>query len=186
MTSERHHNIYEDGAVCFWTSSVVQFVPLFRSKTAANCLIRIWDRYRKQYGVRIIAYVVMPNHIHIALWAEKSDPVKRFLSQMLRRSGAELYEMTREAALRGNDLAASWMKAFQSHAGSGNRVAIWQERGRAFPVSEAATLAQKLRYIHENPIRQGLVERAEDWEFSSASWFASGTGPLAVDNADVW
>lgn len=184
MTSQRHHNVYEDGAVCFWTSSVVEFVPIFRSRTAASHLMLIWDECRNQYGVKIIGYVVMPNHIHIALWAEKSETVKKFINQMLKRSSTDLYDMTQKSALRGDELAGSWMRVFRGHAGSGNRIAIWKERGRAFPVSEAATLAQKLRYIHENPVRQGLVEQSEDWEFSSASWYASGTGPVAVDELE--
>ena len=186
MTSKRHHNVYEDGSVCFWPSSVVASVPIFRSRTAASRLTSIWDEYRKRYGVKIVGYVVMPNHVHIALWAEKSESVRQFTAQTLRRSAAELYEMTQEAALGGDELAGSWLRVFCSRAGSGNRVAIWKERGRAFPVSEAATLAQKLRYIHENPIRRGLVERAEDWEFSSASWYASGTGPIAVGRVEGW
>ena len=98
MTSTRHHNVYEDGTVCFRTSSVVGFVPIFKSRTAAKRLISVWDEYRKRYGVKIIGYVIMPNHIHIASWAEKSCIVKQFINQMLRKSSVELYEITRKAA----------------------------------------------------------------------------------------
>jgi putative transposase len=186
MTSIRHHNVYKDGAVCFWTSSVVEFVPIFRSRTAARRLITIWEDSRRRCGVKIIGYVVMPNHIHIAVWAGKSESSRQFVNQMLKRSSMDLYEMTRKAAESGDELAGAWLRVFRSHAGSTNKIAVWKERGRAFPVSEAATLAQKLRYIHENPLRRGLVENAEDWEFSSASWYASGPGPITVDGVDGW
>jgi hypothetical protein len=39
---------------------------------------------------------------------------------------------------------------------------------------------------HENPVRRGLGERAGDWEFSSASWYAYGTGPITIDAVDGW
>lgn len=38
-----------------------------------------------------------------------------------------------------------------------------------------------MRYIHLNPVRKGLVDRATDWKWSSAQWYAAGTGPLAMD-----
>lgn len=41
-----------------------------------------------------------------------------------------------------------------------------------------------LKYIHENPVRKGLVEKVEDWEFSSAAWYAGGSGPLVMDSMD--
>ena len=57
--------------------------------------------------------------------------------------------------------------------------------GRAFPVTERKTLIQKLNYMHENPVRKGFVERPEDWEFSSASWYADRTGPIRIDDMDL-
>ena len=86
----------------------------------------------------------------------------------------------------GNVLAASWLGVFRSHAGSGTKAAVWKERGRAFPVTTGDALRQKLQYIHENPVRRGLVERSEDWEFSSASWYTYGTGPLIIEAVEGW
>jgi hypothetical protein len=40
-------------------------------------------------------------------------------------------------------------------------------------------------HIHNNPVRRGLVERAEDWEFSSANWYADRTGPIRIDDLDL-
>jgi putative transposase len=133
-----------------------------------------------------VGYVVMPNHFHIAPSHEKVEPVRQFINQTLRRSSMDLFRMTELAAARGDALAASWLAIFRSHAGSGNGKAIWKEGGRAFPVSESATLTQKLNYMHENPVRSGLAELPEDWEFSSASWYSSGTGPMIVDQVEGW
>jgi putative transposase len=165
---------------------VVGFVPIFRSRTACARLVSILDEYRAKYPVRIVGYVIMPNHIHIAVWAENAADARQFINQMLKRSSMDIFGMTTQAADRGDAVASSWLNVFRSHAGSGHGKAIWKERGRAFPVSERDTLLQKLNYIHANPVRAGLVERAEDWEFSSASWYSSGAGPLTIDEVQVW
>jgi putative transposase len=51
-------------------------------------------------------------------------------------------------------------------------------------IGDADTLRQKLDYMHQNPVRKGHCARAEDWEFSSASWYADGSGPLRIDEFD--
>jgi hypothetical protein len=40
-------------------------------------------------------------------------------------------------------------------------------------------------YMHNNPVRKGFVERAEDWELASASWYADRTGPTRIDDLDL-
>ena len=52
-------------------------------------------------------------------------------------------------------------------------------------MKDEATLLQKMEYIHLNPVKEGYVERAEDWGFSSAAWSVDGTGPITVDWFDV-
>lgn len=44
---------------------------------------------------------------------------------------------------------------------------IWQGRFKAFPIEENEHLLSVLRYIERNPLRAGLVSRAEDWPWSS-------------------
>jgi REP element-mobilizing transposase RayT len=149
-------------------------------------LLKLLDKYRKIYDVKILGYVIMPNHIHLVLWSKKGENVRRFLAQVLRRSSEMIFRMTVESAEKGNALAASWLNVFQSHADSRTTAAVWKERGRAFPTTTGDGLRQKLRYVHENPIRLGLADHAEDWEFSSASWYADGTGPLTIDAVEGW
>jgi hypothetical protein len=120
------------------------------------------------------------------IWSEKAENTKRFLTQLLRRSSEIMFQMTLDSAQRGNVLSTSWLNVFRAHAGSKTVAAVWKERGRAFPATTGDELRQKLCYIHENPVRRGLVEHAEDWEFSSASWYAYGTGPITIDAVDGW
>jgi putative transposase len=179
--SDRYHNQFPDGAACFWTSSVVDHIPVFRSRTACLALLDVWNTYRARYGIKLLGYVIMPEHIHVTLWSEKGERAERFVEQTFRRSSAEIASMTQKAAGCGNDAAAGWLRIFQDHARGRAAVRVWKERGRGFPVTEPGGLGEKLEYMHKNPVRRGLVEVPEDWEFSSAAWYASGTGPIAMD-----
>ncbi len=167
--------------MCFWTSSIIEHIPALRSPTAARCFLAVIDDYRHRYGVRLLAYVIMPDHVHLLLWAERGETVEKFLEQVLRRTSSEIAAMAAEAEARGNQLASSWLARFRARARGKARVRVWKERGRAYSVTDEETLLQKMEYIHLNPVKDGYVERAEDWEFSSAAWYANGSGPISID-----
>lgn len=65
------------------------------------------------------------------------------------------------------------------------RCRFWQPGGGYDRnVVEVATVHQMIEYLHANPIRRGLVEHAEDWEWSSARWYA-GIRPVRIDMDDT-
>ncbi len=176
--------MFLDGAVCFWTSAVVARVPVLRSPKAARLLLQVLDECRVRCGVKLVGYVIMPDHIHLAVWAEDASAIKRFLRQFLGAASSRLAGLTQRAADRGEPIALLWLEQFKRQARDGDAVRVWKERGRAFPVTREDGLRQKLEYIHNNPVRAGLVAAPEDWEFSSAAWYARGEGPIALDDFD--
>src|SRR3990172_5128849 len=54
---------------------------------------------------------------------------------------------------------------------------VWQGRFKAFPVQQDEHLLTVLRYIERNPLRAGLVKRAEDWHWSSLRWCGAAGAP---------
>lgn len=94
--TDRWHNYFEDGAVCFWTSSIIERIPALRSPTAARCFLSVIDDYRRRYGVRLPAYVVMHDHVHLLLWAERGETVEKFLEQVLRHTSSEIATPNRQ------------------------------------------------------------------------------------------
>ena len=135
--------------------------------------------------MRLLGYVIMLDHIHLAVWSEDARKVRRFLERFLAAASARIAALTERAAKGGNPTAAAWLSIFKACARKGGVARVWKERGRAFPVSRDDALFQKLDYMHANPVRAQLVSRAEDWEFGSAGWYAEGKGPLVIDALDV-
>lgn len=90
--------------------------------------------------VKILAYVVMPEHFHIINWSKSGDMICRFLQRTLAQTSRVL-------------------------APKGER--FWKERPRVVPVYSGDILQTKIDYIHRNPMRRGLVENPEEWPYSS-------------------
>jgi len=134
----RWHNYYVDGMVHFCTATVNEWQPLL-DDTAAGVLYRQWREAGTLFEVRVLAYVIMPNHIHLLLWSESGENVRKFVQRMLSRSSKII--------------------------GRGGK--FWKERLRVVCIYSRHILRTKLDYIHANPVKRGLVREPADWMHSS-------------------
>jgi putative transposase len=122
---------------------------------------------------RIIAWVFMPEHVHLLL---RPAPDQTSLTH-------GLWEFKRASAraviTRWRTLKAPILTRITNTAG---RPQFWQ-RGGGYDrnIWTAEELNEKTRYIHHNPVKRGLVEREDDWAWSSARWYRGDlTGPVPV------
>jgi putative transposase len=95
--------------------------------------------------VRLLAYCLLPNHFHLALWPQHDGQLSDYMMLLL---------------------TAQVRRYHQHYHSSGH---VWQGRFRAFPIQEDDHLLTVLRYIERNAVRAGRVERAEAWRWSSAA-----------------
>ncbi len=93
--------------------------------------------------MRLIAYCLMPNHLHLVLWPHGDGDLSRWMQWLM---------------------TAHVRRHHRRHGTDGH---LWQGRFKAFPVQKDGHLLTVLRYIERNPLRAGLVGRAEDWPWSS-------------------
>ena len=134
------------------------------------------ERARSRHGFHVWAYVIMPEHVHLLLWSAKESysisGILKSIKQSVARRAVRWLRMNNPPGLRC--LATGC---------AGKPYQFWQDGG-GFDrnVFHAEALRKMLTYIHDNPVRRGLVERPEDWTWSSAvDWAGEGTGPVRID-----
>ncbi len=93
--------------------------------------------------VKFIAYCVMPDHYHLMIKVQDADKVSKFIS----------------------DVENSFTRFFNLKMR--RKGPLWEGRFKAVKVEDDIYFSHLTRYIHLNPVSDGLVERPEDWEFSS-------------------
>ena len=79
--------------------------------------------------------------------------------------------------------APDWIPRITRKRGKRTERVFWQSGG-GFDrnVIKPGTLMKMIDYIHMNPVRRGLVEKPEDWKWSSTAWYLrGGEGPIRVD-----
>ncbi|MBV8631827.1 MAG: transposase [Silvibacterium sp.] len=132
----------------FITFSCYRRQPFLETSTAKDITERILEETRTRQGLRIAAYVLMPEHVHLLT----DEPVEDTLATFL-----QIFKQ-----LTSRELKPSAEKQF------------WQKRYYDFNVTSKEKRVEKMRYIHRNPVRRGLVTRPEDYRWSSFNHYATG------------
>ena len=134
---------------------------------------------RQQKGLKVFAYVILDNHLHLVADGEGLDvTIKEFKSYTAR-------DIIQLATSEGKDWLLNQFKYYKAKHKKESQYQVWQEGFHPQLVSSEEMLRQKVEYIHDNPVRAGLVERAEDWVYSSAKNYLGQGGVLEIDVLDL-
>ena len=149
------------GDLHFITFSCYRRQPLLASARRRDLFLKVLEQVRQRYQWVVIGYVVMPEHVHLLV----SEPQQRALSramQALKLGFARrvLAEQRRRRRMEQGDLFEHGLQR------------IWQARYHDFNVCTGRKRVEKLRYIHRNPVKRGLVEAPELWRWSSFRAYA--------------
>ncbi len=131
----------------FVTFSCYHRRPLFTANTSRQTFEAALERIRDSFDLCVYGYVVMPEHVHLLT----GEPRRGSLADALKS-----------------------LKQGVSRRLIGEAEHFWQKRYYDFNIRNQRQFAEKLRYIHRNPVKRGLCGRPEDWEWSSFCQYARG------------
>ena len=172
------------GHVHFLTVSTFRRLQFFRHEGACRAFVESMKLIRERHPLRWLGYVVMPEHVHFALLPQCAVdqapvPISNVLQELKSLSGRLCKSALREVWRRRKTLGTGPLDCWATQSGE---KPFWKPRGYDFNVFAEAGLVEKLHYMHANPVRRGLVGRAEDWPWSSYRYFEFGEdGLLAMD-----
>ncbi len=134
-----------EGDLHFVTFSCYQRLGYLKSPDSRDLFEDALARMSYCYQFEVKGYVVMPEHVHLLL----SEPEKSLLSVGVQ---ALKISVSKQAMERP----------------------FWQPRYYDFNVFTQEKRLEKLNYMHRNPVKRGLVEKPEDWPWSSVHYYETG------------
>ncbi len=147
---------HQAGCFHFITFSCYRRRPFLGAPQARDLFERSLESMRIRYQFVVGGYVVMPEHVHLLV----SEPKKVLLSKAIQALKLSVSVQSRERP-------------------------FWQPRYYDFNVHSEKKRIEKLRYMHRNPVKRGLVEKPEDWRWSSFRHYATG-GIGTVEIESPW
>jgi putative transposase len=195
------HRTYGSNDLHFLTFSCYRREPFFRNAALCDQFLASLERIRRRYRLIILGYVVMPEHVHLLV----SEPQRETLStviQALKLSFIRSMEVSRSGSTprsrntgetRGTPVwddpknktsGLSCFSSVLSEVGAARH--FWQARFYDFNVWTEKKRIEKLRYIHRNPVKRGLVSSPEQWPWTSFRWYLCGEGGrVRINDTDI-
>ena len=166
------HRIYGTHHLHFITCSCYRRLPLLNSAKARDRFLALLEQTRECYRFVVVGYVVMPEHIHLLVTEPEVGNPSIVMQVLKQRTARALLPRRKRRDPRQRNL-------FGDEPG---QRAFWQARFYDFNVWTTKKRAEKLRYMHRNPVKRGLVKSPEQWRWSSYRFYQLGEdGPVRVN-----
>ena len=137
---------------------------IFEDEDDYAAFLRCIEHAQRRQAMRILSYVLMPNHFHLMLWPMKDDELSRFMRL----------------------LTVTHTNRWHAHHHSTGSGPLYQGRFKSFPIQADDHLLTVLRYVERNPLRARLVKRAQQWRWGSLHDHDAGALPPWLMQTRDW
>ncbi|MBL4885171.1 MAG: transposase [Planctomycetaceae bacterium] len=154
--------IYDDKRYAhFVTFSCYRRRRLLDNDQARKIVQGVLNSQLEKQNAKLTGFVIMPNHVHAVVWFPLPGQLSYFMKQWKQISSRDIRQ-----------IVLPTLNEYRSKTKDDDP--FWQRKYYAFHIEDSSKLEEKLQYMHLNPVRAGLAERAIDWQWSSARYYELG------------
>ena len=178
------YQITEQSKLHYLTFQVVYWIDVFTRKSYRDIFTDSLKYCRNHKSLEVYGYVVMSNHVHLLVRSSVGDLSGTILYFKKYTSKAIIAAVGSEPESRRD-----WMLRLFAHAAKRQnkegKYQFWTHENHAELIYSNSFMEQKLSYIHENPVRAGIVQHPEDYLYSSARNYAGLEAMMEIDKIDI-
>lgn len=145
-----------ESGVHFVTVSCFRRKPLLGTTALRDLFQAILFETRDRYRFELKAYVIMPEHVHLIARLSKDATLATILQVLKQRYSVAMKKR-----------ALPLYRAIEQQTAHPPPMPVWETRYYDFNLHDPETMQRKIGYIHQNPVKRGLVNHARDWPWSS-------------------
>ena len=140
--------------ICHHMVQGINKEEIFKNNKYKDKYLSLLQKYYKKYKVEIISYCIMDNHTHLILYSTEIQNISNFMRQI-----------NTEYAIYYNKI--------------NNRIGyVFRDRFKSIPILSKEQLYVCIKYIHMNPVKAGIVQKEEEYKYSSYNDFLNKSGFL--------
>jgi putative transposase len=151
----------------FFTATIQEWKHLLKEEKYKNIIVDALRFLVKENKVTINAFVIMSNHLHIIWQSKGNNSIQKVQNSFIKHTSKEFKKQ-----LEKDDK----LKTYEVNA-IDRKYNFWQRDSLNIELFTSSVFNQKLNYIHNNPVKAGLCNLPEEYDFSSALFYEKG-----VDN----
>jgi REP element-mobilizing transposase RayT len=181
--SDGGYKIRDKGGIHFVTFAVTEWADVFTRRQYRDIVIDSIRHCQKEKGLILYAWCIMSNHVHLVVGAKNKD-TSDILRDFKKFTSKQIIQ-----AIENNPVESrkGWMLKIFKEAGEQNSrntyYQFWRQDNQPKELYSDHFIKLKIEYIHNNPVEAGVVDKAEEYLYSSARDYYNGMhcGLLTVE-----
>jgi len=163
------YKVGDDQLPHFITFSVVEWIDALTRSEYKDIIVESLQHCIKKKGLQLNAWVIMPNHVHLKMSAKVGFTISNILRDLKKFTSKQIVKAIKE---NPKESRTDWMIYMFERAGKRNssnkEFQFWQQDNHPIELINPGMLKQKLDYLHENPVRAGIVFEPQQYIYGSA------------------
>lgn len=165
----------------FITFATIEWVDALSRPYYKDIIIESLRFCQNQKGLVLYAYVIMNNHVHLVASAKEKYNLSDILRDLKKHTSKTLLEEIQNNDRESRRKWMMWLFESAAKRNSNNKYyQFWQQNNRPIELSSNEMMDQRLEYLHNNPVEEGIVYEPEQYVYSSATDYAGGKGVLEI------
>lgn len=164
----------------FLTTTVVDWIDLFTMKICKDIIVDSLEYCQQNKGLEIYAWCLMSSHLHMMCRSNSNRTVAEIMRDFKRNTSKRLIAAIKEEKESRSEWMLEQFKKACSHLRRDQTFKVWQNGYHAKELTSNAFIHQKLEYIHNNPVKDGIVNLPEEYLYSSGPDYADMPGLIKV------
>ena len=161
------YSIFEQHDTYFITCTVVEWVDLFTRPAYKEIIVDALNYCTTNKGLVLNAWVLMTNHLHFIGRCEAPFRMSDFLRDFKKYTSKKLVKEMIELPESRRDWIMDKFNFIARKTHRAEKYKVWTDDNHAIHLHNINAL-EKLYYIHDNPVKAGIVKYPEDYIYSSA------------------
>ena len=166
----------------FVTFAVVRWVDVFTRDIYREIILDSLKFCQKEKGLQLHAYVIMTNHLHLIISRQGENLLENIMRDFKKFTSSQLIKAIKE---NPHESRKEWMMEIfktEGRKNPNNKIyQFWRQDNHPIELTSNKIMDQKLDYLHNNPVKQGFVNRPEDYPWSSMTNYIGEKGMIDVD-----
>ena len=180
----RNYKFHNPEGVYFVSFAVVEWIDIFTRTQYKDIILESLKYSQKEKGMEIFAWCIMTNHVHLIFRSIKKQKPELLLGDIKRYTSKAIIKAIID---NPRESRKEWLleqfKKVGAKSSNVNKYQFWRHDNKPIELWSNKVIDEKINYIHNNPVEEGLVFKAEDYVYSSAIDYSGEKGIL--DNVIV-
>lgn len=174
------YKIRDQSATHFLTFTIMGWIDIFSRQVYKDILLDCLNHCRKYKGLKIGAYVIMTNHVHF-IWQASNNNLSGIIRDFKSFSSKQMISAVQREKESRKDWLIYMFDFYANRTNNNKFFKVWTGNNHPEEIHSQSFMMTKLNYIHNNPVKAGIVAEPSHYLYSSAANYEGKKGLIDID-----